>query len=296
MEIPILFLEDYASGQTVCILKWGYSVAQSFSEETNWHEGTIAFTDDWSSIHGLLCVINGVGFFTNSHHNSGIAINDGDYIVGKVYSCAEGFSEHTNRNHSSPVAVYIRSSVARDDVVVNNVIGRTNGHCNELVSVDIFDANSVGKGISIDLLVYSTVIFYNRYNNIKSGFFVSKNGNTTIFTISYGRILNSYINISVFIGAVSYISFNSTIYFDNITICIYNRNIYSIVFISWSIFTIKSKASYDIFISDGYFYLVTCTIFIADSSQSNYGTDSLLFICRIYSIEADCRFTISRSS
>ena len=277
MEIPILFLEDYASSQTVCILKWGYSVAQSFSEETNWYKGTITFANHRSSIHGLFFVINGVGVFANSHNNSGIAINNGDHVVSIVNSPTEGFSEYTDRNHGSPSAVYIRSSITSNDIVIYNVIGRTNGHSNKLVSVNVFRTDCVGESTCIEGIVCR--LYSN--NNVNSGFLVGVDGDFAIFTCFYVLGCINF-NVSVCIALACNIDVGILcIYsFYNIAIGINNRYANLVGSFCFTRFTTECKAFNNAFIYNSYFSGLNVGIHFTNNGQSDVVTNIFFFFVR----------------
>ena len=277
LEIPILFLEYYASGQAVRILKWGYSVAQSFSYETNWYEGTIAFTDDRSRVHVSFFIVYSVSSFTNGHYDSGVAINDGDHVVFEVNSSTEGFSESTDRNHGSPSTVDVWSSVATNDCVVNDHIGRTDGHSNDLISVDICCTNGISEGICIDCIA---IVIFNCNNNIYCSFFVRIDSDCTILTIN-NIFCSFYFNICILVALISNIDI-SVIGSDisySIAFFINNAISDSIYFISNTIFAIERKTCYNTFIYDSNRCISHQTINFTYCDQIYLITYSLFFIC-----------------
>ena len=248
LEIPILFLEYYASGQAVCILKWGYSVAQSFSYETNWYEGTIAFTDDRSSVHVSFFIVYSVSGFTNSHYDSGVAINDGDHVVFEVNGSTEGFSESTDRNHGSPSTVDVWSSVASNNVIVYNIIGGTDGHNNTGISINIFWAKSIVQSCTIK---FAVVVYYN--NDFSCSFFIREEGQSA-FTTGYIIVIVDDFNPSIFITLVCNITrYSTTNTLNNIAILIYNAYANFIIGISIARFTIECERVSAKFFNDGYF-------------------------------------------
>ncbi len=233
-----LALEYNGSGETVVAIEWGYSVTKSFSSETNWYISTIAFANYRSGVHGLFVAVQGVGFFANVHYNFSIAINDGNNIVFVINSCAERFSQCTDRNHRSPSAVYIRSSIAGNNVVVHNIFSRTDGHNNTAICKQIFSTKCIFESTSVDFFILG-----NNYNkDICSGFLISIQ---VQFSFTAFNSLNNFCcNFSVSIALIFYGSINLICVESlcNITIFVNDRNDYRVIVVDFTIVFIESKA------------------------------------------------------
>ena len=96
LEIPILFLENYASGGTVSCGQSGNLEAKSFTNETYWYISTIA-RDFWSNFHGLFYTVNGVGGRIDGHNDFGFtqSIGNSTSIVIPFYFSAKSFTKST---------------------------------------------------------------------------------------------------------------------------------------------------------------------------------------------------------
>lgn len=233
-----LALEYNRSGETIVAIEWGYSVTKSFSSETNWYISTITFANYWSGVHGLFYIVQSVGFFTNVHYDFSIAINDGNNIVFVINSCAERFSQCTDRNHGSPSAVYIRSSIAGNDVVIHNILSGTNGHNNTAICEQIFSTECIFESTSVDFFILG-----NNYNKDICGSFLISIQIQFCFTM-FNSLNDFCSNFCVGIALIFY----SSIYLvsieslRNITIFINDRNDYRIVVVDFTIVFIESKA------------------------------------------------------
>ena len=225
LEIPILFLEDYASGGTIfCIVEWGDFEAEVFSYETNWYIGTIA-RKNWCSIHGLFFTIQSVGGFTDGHNDFGVAYSVGyalSFLIPVNFS-AKCFAEYAEWNHGSPSIVYIWSSVAFNNCVVDEVIGRTDGHNDGAASVFINFTEGVSQGCAIDFAIVS----FNSYNYIYSTFLIAFEEEFAL-TIAYG-VVNIEVNASSFVALRSDVGGHGTVNLRNVAIFVNNGNSYNVV-------------------------------------------------------------------
>ena len=287
-----LLLEYNRSGQAgFCIIEWGYSVAHCFSGETNWYISTIAITDYWCSIHGLFFTIDGVSFFTDGHNDFSFIIVDGysTCIVIKIYISVERFSQRTDRNHSSPVAVYVWSSIANNDFIVNNIVGRTDGHNNGLILVRIFLTYSVFKSTSIDS---STSL--NSYYDIHGSFFVRVNSQSAL-TIAYITSFN--VDVCIFIALICNISTHSTTNLTNVAICINSRNSYFVFLVGRAIVVVKFKAVSVVRIYNSQFSFNKLFVFFAECLYFNNSTQQRIISWLILiSQERAIMFTVEEPS
>ena len=235
-----LALEYNGSSGTVCVVEWGYSEAHSFSNEADWYISTIAL-DYWFSIHGHFFIVDSIGVFTNSHNDDFVFVFDsyGTIIVIISYGSIESFSERTNRNHGSPCTVNIWSCIHFEELLVNNILGRTNGHGYFVMSSDVNIAKVVFKSSCVQATV--TAIF-NGYYDISGSVIRSINSDCAA-AITYVIINAFYINLRIFIALVCYISGNdftsnlctSAIFFNDF-------NGYFVVFVNWTFNWVKFKA------------------------------------------------------
>ena len=198
LEIPILFLEDYASGGTIfCIVEWGDFIAKTFCYKTYWYIGAVVRTDHRSGIHSFSgFAIDGVFGRTYGHHDGGVAIYDGYSLCFFIegHFCTEGFSQHANRNHSSPSAVYVWSAEvvnrAIKHFVVDQVLIGTDGHDNIAACVWIFVTEGVGEGICIQFAIVSG------YNNAN----INSTSLVTFEVHGSLTIANVWVNLQINIG------------------------------------------------------------------------------------------------
>lgn len=221
-----LALEYNGSGEVVSIIEWGYSVTKTFSYETNWYIGTIA-RENWSSIHVEFFTVDGVGIFADGHDNFSVTQSIGYRLVVliPIYSCTKCFAQCTEWNHGSPCAVYIRSSITFDDLVVYNILGGADGHNHSAISIDISITNGVVECACIGV----TVIVYGN-NHFHSSRLVSIKYDFT-FTILNILIIYCESYNCIFIRLIYYKSANFTFNrFYNVVIFIYNRYIDNVVF------------------------------------------------------------------
>ena len=271
LEIPILFLEYYASGQAVCILKRNYSVAQRFSYKANWYEGTIAGKNR-SSVHGLFITVYSVGLFADGHGQFSVtkSVGNGLAVLIPMNGSTEGFTEYTEWNHGSPSAVYVWSSVAGDNVVIYNIVGRTNSHNNGGFSVRILSANSVIQSVGKN---YVIAVAYTD-NDFKISFLIRVDGQLT-FTISNINASWGNINICIFYRFIEQINIESAINIYFVSISVNNRYANSIIFAGWTIGRIKfERVIKDVcFINDGHFTISILTICSSEAPNSNSATN-----------------------
>ena len=282
MKRQILFLEDYASGEALSVFQYGDLVAEFVSYETYWDIGA-AINDGEFGVHGLFFAIDSVLVAVSVEDNGGVAVHNsnGAGIAIPFSTAAESFGQSTYRDHGSPVAVNEWRSVAAYDVVVNDDIGRTDGHSNDRVSVDISFTYSVFKSVSIDLI---SLAIYNCYNDVQSSFLVSEDSQSTIFAILHSFI-RSYLNISVCVGLISNISHDvalSRCY--NFTVFVNNRNLNGVIFISFTIVYIKCKTCGYTNISQSNFSINNFFILFASCGQNNLRTNSCILV---FNIQAD---------
>ena len=221
-----LLLEYYACSCTIFyIVEWGDFEAEVFSYETNWYIGTIA-RKNWCSIHGLFFTIQSVGVFADGHNDFGVAYSVGyalSFLIPVNFS-AKCFAEYAEWNHGSPSIVYIRSSVAFNDFVVDEVIGRTDGHNNITASVFIFITEGVGEGGAIEFAVSS---FYNE-TYVSSACCIGFHVDGCFTVANVWVYLN--INVSVFVALANEGSSELTINLGKVAVCIYNSNVNGVGF------------------------------------------------------------------
>ena len=245
-----LLLEYYACSCTIFyIVEWGDFEAEVFSYETNWYIGTIA-RKNWCSIHGLFFTIQSVGVFADGHNDFGVAYSVGyalSFLIPVNFS-AKCFAEYAEWNHGSPSIVYIRSSVAFNDFVVDEVIGRTDGHNNITASVFIFITEGVGEGICIEFAVLSR----NNYADINSTSLVAFEVHGSL------TILNLWNNLKIygsFFIALTYDRCGEfTIYLRNITISIYYRNVNSVSFANNAFGRIDGNSFSEVVLNNSQFF------------------------------------------
>ncbi len=276
LEIPILFLEYYASGQTVCILKWGYSVAQSFSYETNWYIGTITGKNR-SSVHSLFFAVYSVGIFTNGHGQLSVTKGIGNSlsILIPVYSSAEGFTEYTEWNHRSPVAVYIWSSIAGNDIIIYNIISRIDRHYNGGIGVNIFWTKSIFKGTCVNSIVLIHRINNSNYN-VRTSFYIRVQSDNTFTIINSCVCAYICFNISICNRSRLYISVNiSAINIYSIALFINNGHINLIILICWAIIAIKCQAVFGQTIDNRQFFLSKLTVYRIKSFDFDNSTNDI---------------------
>ena len=225
----------YRRSETVSIVQWGNTVAQSFSNETNWYISTIVIADHCSSIHSLFFAIYSVGLFANVHDNSGVTINDGYNIVSIFYICAEGFSQYADRNHRSPSTVDVWSAEVVSGTVehfaIDQVLIAADRHNDVAASVWVFIAEGVGQGVGIDFAIVSLY----SHNNIYSASLVT-------FEIKLASaILHSFVctkgDLGIGIALICDVGSHGAIYFGEFVISVNNRYINTVVFanraLSW---------------------------------------------------------------
>ena len=221
-----LLLEYYACSCTIFyIVEWGDFEAEVFSYETNWYIGTIA-RKNWCSIHGLFFTIQSVGVFADGHNDFGVAYSVGyalSFLIPVNFS-AKCFAEYAEWNHGSPSIVYIWSSVAFNNCVVDEVIGRTDGHNDSAACIWIFRTEGVGEGISIEFAVSS----FNYDANVCSASLVAFEVHAS------GTILNLRVNLKIygsFFIALTYDrSGEGTIDLGEVAIFVYYRYGYGVRF------------------------------------------------------------------
>ena len=226
LEIPILFLEYYASGGTVSCIECGYLEAKSFTNETNWYIGTFA-SDFWSNVHGLFFAVNGVGGFTNGHNNFGLTegIGNGACIVIPYYVSADGFTKSTEWYEGTILSNVWSSVFHGDNLVVYNEVRGTDGHNNAGVSQSVFFTNGVFKSLTIE----SITISYSN-NDVYSCFFVGEDGQ---FTFTVYCILSRNSNFCICVALICNVSIYFATYFvSEIAICINNAYSNSVIFVS----------------------------------------------------------------
>ena len=265
-----LALEYDGSSGAVFVIESGYSEAHSFSSETNWYIGTIVSAVDHSfSIHFCFFTVHAVSSIVDGHHDGLFVVLDGNgasvVVIGN--GSIKCFSECTDRNHGSPVAVNIWGSIHGEELLVNNVFGRTNRHNNIVMSGDVASTCSVGQRTCIEAFVGSIV---NSYNNVDFRWFGSINSQGT-FTIGNVRGFNS--NNGVFVALISHISFHGATYLCTIAIFVDYRNSYLVVFVNRTFGWIKFQAEAVVRINNSQFLLNELMVSFGESSDSDGGAD-----------------------
>lgn len=271
-----LLLEYNRSGETgFAILQSSYGVAKIFSDETNRYIGTVA-RENWSSIHSLFFTVQSVSFLANGHHKFSVAIGIGNglSILIPVNFCTKGFTKYTERNHGSPVAVYIWSSIALDYVVINNIIGRADGHNNSVFSIRIFCTEGVVQGSTIEFAILSS----NNDNNISSTFCIAVEGQFA-FAVFNSIVLHVNFNISISITLICYISMERTIDLRYITISIYNTYSNFIIFTNNTAGRIERQGFVEIVLHNSEFFFNILAVFFVKYLNGDGGTYQR-FICR----------------
>ncbi len=215
-----LLLEYNRSSQTSFVVEWEYVEAEAFGCETYWYIDAIA-SIHWFSVHGSFCTVNSVGGFTNSHNDLGVAVEVDGYsaviLVPDNFS-VKGFSQCADRNHGSPVAVDVWSSIASDDLVVDNVFGRIDGHNNSAVSECIFSTEGVFEGA---IVCFSTSL--NNDNDVSGGFLISINSQAAFASVNLVVHFNR--NLSIFIALVSNPSGHVTFYLLSLAVSVNNSDV-----------------------------------------------------------------------
>ena len=275
LEIPILFLEDYASGSTgFSIVQWGNIQAKAFCYEANWYIGT-SVNDDWFSIHCFCSfTIDGVVSRTNRHFDGGVAVHD-RYGLNAIYfiefnSTAEGFSEDTGRNHCSPSAVYVWCAevVNRtiEEFVVDQVLIGTDGHNNGGASVWIFIAEGVGQSLS----VHFAIVSLNSYNDVCGTFSIGFNIDLTSAVLD--SLVDINVNGSFFVALAFYTGTESTVNLGKVAIFINNSYINEVAFTNRTLFGIESESFIQISADDGQSLGLIAKVLV-EYLNSHFGTD-----------------------
>ncbi len=270
LEIPILLLEYYASGQaSFAILQSSYSVAKSFTNETDWYEGTIAGKNR-SSVHGLFSAVYGVGFFADGHGQFSVTIGVGNglSILIPVNFCAEGFTEYTEWNHGSPLSVYIRSSVTLDDVVVDNIIGGTDGHNNSIFSIRIFCTEGVGQGSAI----HFTIVSGNNDYYVSGTFFVAVESQFA-FAVLHFVVLNFKFNISISVALICNISVEFAINLGEVAFFVNDGYSNFVVFANNTVGWVEGQGFSKVILNNGQFFFNILAVFFIEYLYSDGGTN-----------------------
>ncbi len=220
-----LALEYDGSSGAVLIVESSYGEAHSFSSEANWYIGTIAL-DHCFSIHFSFFTINGVSAFINSHNDGLFVVLDGYGAVVVIVGdgSIERFSECTDRNHGSPVAVNVWSSVHGEELLVNDILGRTDGHYNVVMSENAAITSGVVKSSCIEALV--GIIFYSDTDG-NFCWFRSVDGQNALTIVNIFLNINSYNCIVV--ALIFNVSIELTINLSFVAVSLYNGNV-NIVF------------------------------------------------------------------
>ena len=239
LEIPILFLEDYAGSSTIGCRKCNDLEAKRFTYKTNWYISTIA-GDFRSNVHGLFIAIDGVSGFTDGHNNFSVAesVGNGACIVVPNNFSAKSFAQSTEWNIGA-IVCYIRSRIfLGDHFVVNNEIGRTDRHYNGGINRNILFAEGVSQSVSINGF-RSRIL--NCYYDISSGFLVRVNSHidSAVFNLVISK---AYIDLCVFVALAFYISICIPSCINCFTIFIYDRYFNGVVLSNRTSFLIESES------------------------------------------------------
>ena len=276
LEIPILFLEYYASGGTVGIVESSDAEAKRFTYETNWYIGTIA-GDFRSNVHGLFFAINGVGGFTNGHNNFTRAksVGNGACIVIPYYISANSFTKSTEWYESTILSNVWSSIFNVYNIVVNNEVVGTDGHNNSSINWDILFAESVSQSTCVDL----TTIFYSD-NDVSSGSLICINADSTS-TFFNSSIFSCYIDNCIFNTLFSYISayrITGNI-FHSVAVFIFQSNFNGIVLSDWarSFVKVKGDSFSNGWINNSDFLSLAQTFVCVDCIEGHFGTE----VCRV---------------
>ena len=256
MEIPILFLEDYASGGTIfCIVEWGDFIAKTFCYKANWYIGAVVRTDHWSGIHSFSSfAIDGVFGRTYGHHDGGVAIYDGYSLCFFIegHFCTEGFSQYTYRNHGSPSAVYVWSAEIVNRTikhfVVDQVLIGTDGHDNIAACVWIFIAEGVGEGVCIQFAVVGG------YNNAD----INSTSLVAFEVHASSTVLNLWVNLQInsgfFITLANDGSGEFTVNLGDIAIFVDYRNSYSVCFTNNALGRVDANGFVEVVLNNSQFF------------------------------------------
>ena len=277
-----LLLEYDRSSQTgFCILQSSYGETNALSYEANWYINTTIVVYRYS-VHGAFFTIDGVGFIVNVHDDLSTAIVvNGDNIwicfIPNNFS-VESFHQRTDRNHGSPVAVYIRSSIAGNNVVVDNIIGRTNGHNNAAVSERIFLTYRIVESSCISAIIGAIL---DDNTDLSSGFFGGVDGQAAL-TIAYSTAgFDS--NLSIFVALIIYESFESTIDLCTIAVFINNSYVNFVVFVDRTFFRIKSERKCIVRIYNGQLAFNILFVSSIPSHNSYNGAKQRIVACNVLS-------------
>ena len=273
-----LALEYDGSSGAVFVIESGYGEAHSFSSETNWYIGTIvSAVDNGFSIHFSFYTVYAVSSIVDGHNDGLFVVLDGNgasiVVIGN--SSVERFSECADRNHGSPVAVYIWGSVHFEELLVNHILAGTDSHNYFMMSINAAITSGVRKGTSIEPFVGSIV---NNDNNVYFSWLRSINSQST-FAFRNIRSFNS--NNCIFIALVCYISFHSATYLSNVTVFINNRYSYLVVFVDRTFYRIELEAIAIVRINNSQSFLNELMIGLGESGDSDGGTEQRFICCDI---------------
>ena len=211
---------------TVSVGETGYGEAEAFTYETYWYIGTVILSER-SHVHGLFSTVYGVGLAVEGHHDLGRTefVGYGLSVFVVFNLCAKCFAKCTEWYIGTVILCKWSCILHVYYFVVDDHFGGTEGHYYGSTCWDVFFTEGVGEGASIDC----TVVSLNSYYDVSGGYFVGVNFDFKFTLLSlYASGINSY--FSIFIGLLSYISGNSTVYFlSYVVISIYYRYIYSVV-------------------------------------------------------------------
>ena len=211
----------------------------AFSNEADWYIDATVIVDRYG-IHVAFNAIDGVAGFTNIHDDLSVAIKvDGNnrriVFIPNNFS-VESFHQSADRNHGSPVAVDVWSSITFDDVVVHNIFGGVDGHNYGVVREWIFSTEGVFEGAIVGFITS-----LNNNINVGGGFFIRIEAQSA-FTIAYSSVCNINRNLGIFVALVCNECANFTIYLLNLTVFINNRYSNLVVFVGWALYRVEFKA------------------------------------------------------
>ena len=275
-----LALEYNGSSGAVCVVEWGYFEAHSFSNEADWYINAITRIY-WFSVHGHFSVVNSISGFTNSHNDSLFVIVDGYslFILIPDNFSIERFSKSTDRNHSSPCTVNIWGSIHGEELLVNNILGRTDGHGYFMMCNSETIASGVLESSRIDTIVRCIL---DNNNDVCFSIFGSIYADLTfaIFYLTIIKSLNGYDSIFVAL-IVNESAYDLTVYLCSLAIFFNNRNSYIIVFVSRPFHWIKFEAHIVVRINDGVFSGSTSSAVLCISFYSYKSTEQRFISCDI---------------
>ena len=181
----------------------------------------------------------------------------------------------TDRNHGSPVAVDVWSSIASEDLVVYNIIGGVDGHNYSAVCDSIFRTEGVFEGA---IVCFSTSLD-NDYD-VSGGFLIRVNGQSALAVLnSMTAILSVYRDLRIFVALVSDPSIDGTFYLLNLTVSVNNGNGNFVVLADSAAVGAEFKGLIGVGISNSQGLFNELFLVSVECNNLNGGTDER-FVCR----------------